>query len=54
MNTGKLCVSIKLAWWFRIYFYGVVFMCLLTGMAQNDERFAYWCKKSMKVKVVLA
>jgi len=52
MTLKEIRVSITYAWWFRFYIFGVMTMCHLTGLQPHNERFSYWCKKAVRIKVM--
>jgi hypothetical protein len=48
MSTDR--IEFKMAWWFRLYIFGVTTMCLLTGSEPQQEKSLYWCQKAIRVR----
>jgi hypothetical protein len=51
MAQSTLTITIKMAWWWRFYAYGVITMSLLTGLEADEDKIRYWIRKAMKVQV---
>jgi hypothetical protein len=47
----ELTFTIKMAWWWRFYVYGVLTMSSLTGLEADEDKIRYWIRKAMKVQV---
>ncbi|PFH07808.1 hypothetical protein BCF11_0148 [Collimonas sp. PA-H2] len=41
-------IEFSLAWWFKLYVFGVTTMCLLTNREPKQEKSLYWCKKALR------
>lgn len=52
MKTCGIKVSIKLAWWLRVYLRAVGFTCDLTGLEPNMDRVGWWVARGITVKLV--
>lgn len=50
--TVSITVSIKLAWWLRLYLRAVGFACDLTGLEPNMDRVGWWVARGITVKLV--
>lgn len=53
MATARLYVKIKVAWWFRVYAYGVVFLAEVFGLQPDPEKVNFWVKKAIKKHLVV-
>lgn len=42
-------IEFRIAWWFRLYIFGVTIMCLLTDCEPRQEKSLYWCQKALRV-----
>jgi len=42
-------IEFRMAWWFKLYVFGVSTMCLLTGCEPQQEKSMYWCQKAIRV-----
>ncbi|WP_368648978.1 hypothetical protein ABRY95_13825 [Castellaniella ginsengisoli] len=45
-------VTLRVAWWFRWYWFGVVWMSDITGLAPDMRKVAAWLARATKVEVV--
>ena len=50
----RLSLRLHVAWWLRWYLVGVVLMCWMTRMQPNEERFRYWIRKAIKLRIEYA
>jgi hypothetical protein len=46
-------VRVTFAWWWPIYFVGVLTMCQLTGLRPDEDRLAAVIRRATRVKVDL-
>ena len=44
-----LFVKIKIAWWFRYYLIGLVFLCRFMGAEPDEKRIEYWLRKAITI-----
>lgn len=51
MARQEVHVRVSVAWWLRWYIFGVIVMCRVTGSVPDPERVAYWCMRSVRVRV---
>ncbi|GAC1319074.1 MAG: hypothetical protein NVS3B11_00560 [Collimonas sp.] len=42
-------IEFRMAWWFKLYVFGVTIMCLLAGCEPKREKSLYWCQKALRV-----
>lgn len=47
-RSEEIVVSIRMAWWFWLYFYGLVAVCWFTGLPPNYEKVNYWTIRAMR------
>jgi hypothetical protein len=41
-------IEFRMAWWFKLYVFGVSTMCLLTACEPQQEKSLYWCQKAIR------
>lgn len=41
-------VTVRVAWWFWPYFYGLLTVCWFTGLSPNYEKVNYWAIRAMR------
>lgn len=46
--TGKLYV--RVAWWFRVYYFGLLTFCAITRLQPDYQRVEYWTRRAIKVE----
>lgn len=55
MAASRLVINIKFAWWYKtIYFPAIQLMSRTFEMPPDWERFEYWTRKAIKVRVIHA
>lgn len=54
MANVNLVVTIKLAWWLRLYIYGIATMAAITGAEPNWGRVKYWVARGTTAKIKAA
>jgi hypothetical protein len=54
MGNVNLVVTIKLAWWLRLYIYGIATMAAITGAEPNWDRVKYWVARGTTAKIKAA
>jgi hypothetical protein len=42
-------IEFRLAWWFKLYVFGVTAMCLLADREPKQEKSLYWCRKALRI-----
>lgn len=51
MSAKTIAVRLHVAWWLRLYLYGLVICCTLTGMTPHQDRLLYWITKGLSVRI---
>jgi len=41
-------IEFRMAWWFKLYIFGVTVTCMLTGCEPIQEKSLYWAKKAIR------
>ena len=49
---ATLMLSIRLAWWLRLYLRGLAFFCSLHGTEPNQDRLRWWFRKGVTIRAV--
>jgi hypothetical protein len=44
-----LMITIKFAFWFRFYTYGLVFFSAITGTQPDPQKVEYWISKAIRL-----
>ena len=52
MAARSITVTISLAWWFRWYLLGVTAMCHATGLQLHEQRFGYWFRRAVRIRLL--
>lgn len=47
MESREIVVQLRMAWWFKCYMAGLVFMLRVTGAEPNWDRIDYWVRKAI-------
>jgi hypothetical protein len=53
VSQQHITVRVTFAWWWPLYFLGVLTMCQLTGMRPDEERFTAVLRRATRVNVDL-
>lgn len=48
----KIMLKVRVAWWLRLYIYGVTAMCRITGLEPDWNKVAAIVRKAVKLDVV--
>ncbi|AMP00246.1 hypothetical protein CAter282_2377 [Collimonas arenae] len=41
-------IEFRMAWWFKVYTFGVTTMCILTNSEPDQKKSLYWCTKAIR------
>lgn len=50
MNRPSTHVTLRVAWWFRWYLFGVLIMARLTGLQPDPRRIGWWLTRAVSVR----
>ncbi len=52
MAIGTIAYNVRVAWWLKLYFYGLATLCAITGCEPNWQHVKYWINKGVTVKAI--
>jgi len=48
---STLVVTVRLAWWLRLYLATLIALCRLLGTEPNPDRLGYWVARGLRVRI---